>query len=43
MSDVQHTPDAAAVDALLPELAELVVEAVNLDMPASEIEPDTPL
>ena len=31
------------VDALLPEVAELIVSALNLDMPASEIEPDAPL
>lgn len=43
MSDVQASPEAAAVDALLPELAELVVEAVNLDIPATDIQPDTPL
>ena len=32
-----------AVDALLPEVAELIVSALNLDMAASEIEADAPL
>jgi len=31
------------VEALLPEVAELIVDALNLDMAASEIEPDAPL
>lgn len=31
------------VEALLPEVAELIVAALNLDMAASEIEPDAPL
>ena len=31
------------VEALLPEVAELIVSALNLDMAASEIEPDAPL
>ena len=30
-------------DALLGELAEMVVSALNLDMPASGIDPDAPL
>lgn len=35
------TPET--VEALLPEIAELIVSALNLDMTASEIEPDAPL
>lgn len=35
------TPET--VEALLPEVAELIVSALNLDMAASEIEPDAPL
>lgn len=31
------------VEALLPEVAELIVSALNLDMAASEIEADAPL
>jgi len=31
------------VEALLPEAAELIVTALNLDIAASEIEPDAPL
>ncbi len=31
------------VDALLPEVAELIVEALNLEMPSGEIAPDAPL
>jgi len=31
------------IDALLPEVAELIISALNLDMAASEIEPDAPL
>lgn len=31
------------IEALLPEVAELIVTALNLDMAASEIEPDAPL
>lgn len=40
MSDTV-TPET--VDALLPEVAALIVEALNLDMDAAEIEPDAPL
>lgn len=39
-------PEAIApqtVDALLPEIAALIVEALNLDMRPEEIEPDAPL
>lgn len=31
------------VEALLPEVAELIISALNLDIAASEIEPDAPL
>lgn len=31
------------VEALLPELAELIISALNLEMAAGEIEPDAPL
>lgn len=31
------------IEALLPEVAELIVTALNLDMAANEIEPDAPL
>lgn len=31
------------VDALLPEIAALIVEALNLEMAPAEIEPDAPL
>ncbi len=31
------------VETLLPEVAELIVSALNLDMATSEIEPDAPL
>ena len=31
------------VETLLPEVAELIISALNLDMAASEIEPDAPL
>ncbi len=31
------------VEALLPEVAQLIVTALNLETPASEIEPDAPL
>ena len=32
-----------AIDALLPEVAELIVSALNLDMTPAEIEADAPL
>ena len=32
-----------AIETLLPEVAELIVSALNLDLAASEIEPDAPL
>lgn len=37
----QATPEAVA--ALLPEIAELIVSTLNLEIAASEIEPDAPL
>lgn len=40
MSDA-ITPEI--VEALLPEVAELIISALNLEMEASEIEPDAPL
>jgi acyl carrier protein len=38
----QDTPPEI-IEALLPEVAELIISALNLDMAASEIEPDVPL
>lgn len=38
----QETPEKA-IDSLLPEVAELIVSALNLDLQPSEIEPDAPL
>ena len=35
------TPEAVAI--LIPEVAALIVEALNLDMAPAEIEPDAPL
>ncbi|MDD2663218.1 MAG: phosphopantetheine-binding protein [Dechloromonas sp.] len=40
MSD---TPTPETVDALLPEVAALIVDALNLEMTPAEIEPDAPL
>lgn len=37
----EATPEV--VESLLPEVAELIISALNLDMPASEIAPDAPL
>lgn len=37
------TPSPEAVTALLPELAELVVSALNLEIAAGDIDPDAPL
>jgi acyl carrier protein len=34
---------APSVDALIPEVAALIVEALNLDLAAADIEPDAPL
>ncbi|MDD3484049.1 phosphopantetheine-binding protein [Azovibrio restrictus] len=36
-------PTQETIDALLPEIAELIVSALNLDMQPGEIEPDAPL
>lgn len=33
----------AAIEALLPEVAELIVTALNLDLPPADIEADAPL
>ncbi|MBU1362708.1 MAG: acyl carrier protein [Gammaproteobacteria bacterium] len=33
----------ANIEALLPEVGELIVTALNLDMPPADIEPDAPL
>lgn len=37
------TPTPETVTALLPEIAELVVSALNLEIGASDIDPDAPL
>ena len=37
------TSSPEAVTALLPEIAELVVSALNLEIAASDIDPDAPL
>ena len=36
-------PTPETVTALLPEVAQLIVEALNLEVTADEIEPDAPL
>lgn len=36
-------PTQETIDALLPEIAELIVSALNLDMQPGEIAPDAPL
>lgn len=38
-----QTPTPEIVESLLPEVAELIVSALNLDMSPSEIETDAPL
>lgn len=38
-----QTPSPDAVAALLPEVAELIVSALNLEMDPAEIAPDAPL
>ena len=38
-----EAPSPETVDALLPEVAALIVEALNLEMAPEEIEPDAPL
>lgn len=37
------TPAPEAVNALLPEVTALVIEALNMEMSPDEIEPDAPL
>lgn len=36
-------PSPQAIEALLPEVAELIISALNLDLGADEIEADAPL
>jgi acyl carrier protein len=38
-----HQPGAADTDALTRELAELIVQALNLELSATAIDPDAPL
>jgi acyl carrier protein len=38
-----QAPSPEAVTALLPEVAELIVAALNLEVAAGDIEPDAPL
>ena len=38
-----HDPTSPAVDALLPEVSALIVEALNLDVAPAEIDPDVAL
>lgn len=40
---MSHDLSSPAVDALLPEVSVLIVEALNLDVVASEIDPDISL
>jgi acyl carrier protein len=40
---IPSEPTAAATDALLTEVAELIVTALNLDMAVADVAPDTPL
>lgn len=40
---MSHAPAPESVDALLPEIAALIVEALNLETVPEEIEPDAPL
>lgn len=40
---MSETVSSQAVDALLPEVAALIVEALNLEIAPDEIDPDTPL
>lgn len=37
------TPAGTSVDQLIPEVAQLMVTALNLDMTPAEIDPDAPL
>lgn len=40
---MSESPTPETIDALLPEVAALIVEALNLEMGAEEIDPDAPL
>ena len=40
---MSEAPPPQTVDALLPEVAALIVEALNLEMAPEEIKPDAPL
>ena len=40
---MSETPSPQAVEALLPEIAELIVDALNLDLAPANIEADAPL
>ena len=40
---MSQTPTPEIVESLLPEVAELIVSALNLDMSPAEIEPEAPL
>lgn len=37
------TPSPEAIEALLPEVAQLIVDAVDLELGADEIDPEAPL
>lgn len=40
---MQSSTPPAAADVLMPEIAELIVSALNLEMTPEQIEPDAPL
>ena len=40
---MSESPSPQTVDALLPEVAALIVEALNLEMAPADINPDAPL
>ena len=40
---MSETTQPGSIDALWPEVVELIVEALNLDVPVSEVDPDAPL
>jgi acyl carrier protein len=40
---MSESPSPQTVDALLPEVAALIVEALNLEMAPADIDPDAPL
>lgn len=40
---MNENTSAQSVDALLPEVAQLIVSALNLETGAAEVEPDAPL